>query len=120
MQNQPIPSIGLVANMFVRQMHFIKAGDVEYGHKHNFDHMTLLAKGSLRVRIKDSDTDFIAPTIIYIAAEHFHELTALSDDTVAYCIHGLRDLNKSDDILDPSMIPKGNDLQAIIKDVRVW
>jgi hypothetical protein len=45
--------------------------------------------------------------MIYINKDSIHELEALEDNTVAYCIHALRDTDKSGDILDPSMIPKG-------------
>jgi hypothetical protein len=36
----------------------------------------------------------------------------LSDNTIAYCIHALRD-KETGDILDPSMVPKGSILQAL-------
>ena len=44
--------------------------------------------------------------MIYIHKDKVHELEALTDNTVAYCIHALRDKN-TEDILDPSMIPVG-------------
>jgi hypothetical protein len=45
--------------------------------------------------------------MIYIRADKMHELVALTDETVAYCIHALRNGNGVEDILDPSMIPTG-------------
>lgn len=105
---QPNVTVGCVKNLFVRMMHFANAGDAELGHKHQFDHMTLLAKGKLSVRINDEVTEFVAPQLIYIKAELQHELVALSDNTVAYCIHALRD--ETGDILDPSMVPKSREL----------
>ncbi len=104
--SQPIVHIGCVANLFSRMMHFEKAGDVEIGHTHQFDHLTLLAKGKLKVTVEGKTSEFTAPHMIYIHKDKVHELEALSDDTVAYCIHALRDKN-TDDILDPSMIPAG-------------
>jgi quercetin dioxygenase-like cupin family protein len=106
---QPNVQIGCVSNLFVRQMHFASAGDLELGHKHSFDHMTLLAKGKLKVKINDEETEFTAPHMIFIKAELQHELTAVLDNTVAYCIHPLRDKATSD-ILDPSMVPKSREL----------
>ena len=90
-------------------MHFAKAGDAEEGHKHQFDHLTLLAAGSVRVTVEGKETDFKAPHMIYIHAEKNHRLVALEDNTVAYCIHALRDGNEVDDILDPASIPLGVD-----------
>lgn len=104
---RPEVTIGCVSNLWSRQMTFIKKGDVEYGHKHTYDHLTLLASGSLKVTVNEVSTVFLAPHMIYINKDSIHELEALEDNTVAYCIHALRDTDKSGDILDPSMIPKG-------------
>lgn len=104
--SQPLINIGCVANLFSRQMHFVKAGDIEYGHTHSFDHLTLLAKGKLQVTVEGVTTEFTAPQMIYIHKDKNHELVALVDDTVAYCIHALRD-KETEEILDPAMIPEG-------------
>jgi quercetin dioxygenase-like cupin family protein len=85
-------------------MHFKKSGDTELGHTHQFDHLTLLASGSLRVTVEGVATEFKAPHMIYIHKDKNHELVALEDGTVAYCIHALHDKD-THDILDPSMIP---------------
>jgi quercetin dioxygenase-like cupin family protein len=103
----PKTNIGCVANLFSRQMHFEKRGDIEIGHKHEFDHLTLLANGSLKIVVDGKETIFKAPHMIYIHKDKIHELTALEDNTVAFCIHALRDGNGVDDILDPAMIPEG-------------
>jgi quercetin dioxygenase-like cupin family protein len=107
MTDTPHVQIGCVANLFSRQMHFKKAGDLEHGHTHPFDHLTLLASGSLRVTVNGKTTDFKAPHMIFIKAEHNHELVALEDNTVAYCIHALRKGNGVDDIIDPAFVPAG-------------
>lgn len=108
----PIIKIGSVANLFSRQMYFAKAGDMEYGHTHDFDHLTLLAAGKLQVTVEGKSTEFVAPQMIYIAKDKTHELLALADETVAYCIHALRFGEKVEDIVDPDMVPEGvlNDL----------
>ena len=113
---QPIVQVGLVSNLFSRQMVFEKAGDSEMGHTHNFDHLTLLARGRLSVKVEDKVTEFTAPQMIYIRADLQHELTALTDGTVAYCIHALRD-NETGDIIDPSMVPKGVELQDLLRTI---
>lgn len=115
--NEPAINIGCVANLFSRQMHFRKAGDIEHGHTHPFDHLTLLAAGALRVTVNGKTTDFKAPHMIYIKAEYRHELVALEDNTVAYCIHALRNGNGVDDIIDPASIPAGVDPLSVAKSV---
>ena len=57
--------------------------------------------------------------MIYINKDIIHKLTASEDNTVAYCIHGLRDLEKSEDIIDPKMVPKGVDYERIVKSFRL-
>ena len=92
-------------------MHFINVGDKELGHAHQFDHLTLLASGALRVTVDGVSTDFQAPHMIFIKKEKIHELEALEANTVAYCIHAVRD-PETGDILDPDMIPTGIDPNA--------
>jgi hypothetical protein len=101
----PIPKISLVANTWVKQMFFEKAGDLHPGHKHIFDHQTLLAKGKVQVTVEGISTEFTAPTIIFIRAGHEHNLTAIEDGTVCYCIHAIRDGERVEDIIDPDSIP---------------
>lgn len=105
----PEIAMACVANLWSRQMHFLKAGDIEHGHMHQFDHLTLLASGSLKVTVSGSSAVFVAPHMIYINKDKHHELVALEDNTVAFCIHALRDADIGD-ILDPSMIPDDADI----------
>lgn len=96
-----------VSNLWLRQMHFAKAGDKNEGHVHNFDHITCLAKGSVTVDVEGQLTDFTAPHMIYISKGKRHFLIAKEDDTVAYCVHALRTGEREEDILDPDMVPAG-------------
>jgi quercetin dioxygenase-like cupin family protein len=92
--------ICIVNNMWVKQMHFEKKGDIKPGHSHIHDHQTLLAKGSVRVAVEDVVKDFKAPHIIFIGKEKKHHLIALEDDTVAYCIHPLTpDMHDGEDLV---------------------
>jgi len=109
--SHPEIKIGCVANLYSRMMHFVKANDTEVGHTHQFDHLTLLAKGKLKVTVEGKTSEFVAPQMLYIHADKVHELVALADDTVAYCIHALR--TNEGDIIDPSMVPDGVDIRDI-------
>jgi len=102
----PEITLGEVANLWSRMMLFRTAGDTEQGHSHPFDHLTLLAKGSMRVTVNGVATNFSAPHMVYIQKDKTHELVALENETLAFCIHALRD-KSTGDILDPSMIPAG-------------
>lgn len=115
--NPPVINLGCVANLYSRQMHFVKEGDTEQGHTHPFDHLTLLASGSLRLKVNGQVTDFKAPNMIYIKADCEHEIVALEDNTVAFCIHALRDGNGVEDIIDPASIPLGVDATSFAKPI---
>lgn len=103
----PVTNMACVSNLWIRQMHFVKAGDRNEGHTHNFDHITLLSKGSVEVDVEGQKTVFKAPHMIYIIKGKSHYLTALEDDTIASCVHALRTGDREEDILDPAMIPAG-------------
>jgi len=112
----PNPKISLVSNTWVKQMHFVKAGDVNEGHTHIFDHQTLLGKGKVKVIVNNKSTEFTAPTIIYIRAGFEHKIEALEDDTVCYCIHAIRDGERIEDIIDPADIPDAGMSYQFIKE----
>jgi hypothetical protein len=103
----PETKISCVSNLWLRQMHFLKAGDANEGHIHNYDHMTLLAKGSVIVDVEGVQSVFVAPQMIYITKGKSHYLIAQEDDTIAYCVHALRTGEREEDILDPDSIPAG-------------
>jgi dTDP-4-dehydrorhamnose 3,5-epimerase-like enzyme len=103
----PNSKISLVANTWVKQMSFAKAGDINDGHTHVFDHQTLLAKGKVKVTVNGKNSEFTAPTIIFIRAGFEHQIEALEDDTICYCIHAIRDGERVEDIIDPADIPEG-------------
>lgn len=107
MADHPITAITCVSSVYVRQMEFKKAGDMEQGHSHQFDHQTLLARGSLKVTLEGVENVYHAPHIIFIRKDHKHELIALEDNTLAYCIHALRDGNDVCDIIPADAIPMG-------------
>jgi hypothetical protein len=99
--------VGCVSNLYSRMMHFKNAGDTEHNHTHSFDHLTLLAAGSVKCVVDDKETIFKAPHMIFIHKDKMHAFTALEDNTVAYCIHPMRISERIEDIVDPSMIPDG-------------
>ena len=81
-------------NVFIKRMYFdFSQGYVRaIGHSHKHDHVTLLAFGVLTVKVGEKETTYHAPATINIEAGKHHEMTALMDKTVAYCIHDTRGL----------------------------
>jgi hypothetical protein len=87
--------MGYFGNIWVRSHYFAKAGDTNGGgHYHHFDHVTLLAVGSVLVEVGDEPPkEFHAPTFIVIPKDNKHKFTALTDGVVYYCVFALRDEN---------------------------
>lgn len=110
--NRPVAKMAFVSNLFVRMMHFSKAGDCNEGHVHTYDHITLLSKGSVEVDVEGNKTIFKAPHMIFITRGKKHFLTALEDDTVASCLHALSPesgVEAQEILLEASMVPAGVD-----------
>lgn len=99
--------LGYIGNVWVRQNVLEKAGDVSQGHKHLFDHVTLLAKGKVEVMVEGhSPREFEAPTFITIKKEHAHRFTALTDDVLWYCVFAIRDIDGDvTDIIPETSLP---------------
>lgn len=102
-----IEEVGFVGNVWVRQCLMEKKGDKVGGHLHYHDHVSLLCKGSVEVKVDNAKPKkFTAPTFIVIKKEHKHEITALEDDTVWYCVFAVRDIDGNlSDIYDENNVP---------------
>lgn len=83
-----------VGNVLAKQM-VLKEGEACIGHAHHYDHMTLLAQGVLQVVIEDKSEIYIAPIAIEVKAGIHHALIAL-EDSIAYCIHDVSELDPED------------------------
>jgi hypothetical protein len=94
-----VKELGYFGNIWVRQHNLVKEKDVARGHVHEFDHVTLLVKGKVRVDVKNTITkeerfkEFQAPTFMVIRKDHIHKITALTDDVQYYCVFALRDID---------------------------
>jgi cupin superfamily acireductone dioxygenase involved in methionine salvage len=93
----------IVDNVFVKMMHFYHKGDQTEarGHSHTFDHITLLARGSVLMEVLEeggSAVEHKAPMLIVTPKNISHKFTALEADTVLCCIHAIRDGDDVEDI----------------------
>ena len=83
-------------NIFVRKNPLTKVGDAVNGHKHNFDHTTIVFKGALHVKAvlpngSVVERDFTAPAHFLVRADVEHEITATADDTEFWCVYAHRE-----------------------------
>lgn len=82
--------IYIADDIFTKQMHIKNEGMFIPQHSHNYEHMSMLAHGSVRVW-KDGvfSGDYKAPVGIKIPANTKHTFMSLEPDTIVYCIHNV-------------------------------
>jgi len=90
--------VKLVDNVFVKMMHLKAIGDVHAGHAHEFDHITLLATGSVKMKHDNGEQEFTAPQLIVTPKGITHEFSAITNDVLLCCIHAIRDGSTVEDI----------------------
>lgn len=99
--------LGYFGNIWVRQNLLESIGDTNGGgHKHKFDHVSLLTQGKVSVEIEGHPPkEFTAPTFIVIRKEHNHKFIALEPNTIWYCVFALRDLDGEpiEELYDPEI-----------------
>src|SRR5665213_2438264 len=82
-------------NIFIRPNALLPKGYFIEGHKHLFDHTTIVFTGSVHVkRINLDETvteeDFKSPSHFLVKAGVSHEITSLEDDTTYWCVFSHR------------------------------
>jgi quercetin dioxygenase-like cupin family protein len=82
-------------NVFIRPNPLEKKGDSVDGHTHPFDHTTIVFKGAVHVVATGPngellEQDFVAPAHFLVRANWCHQITALEDDTVFWCVYSHR------------------------------
>lgn len=99
-----------------RQFVLEKTCNINEGHKHNYDHNTIVIRGSLRVTYKDEidgkvieseSRDFYQGEHVHIAKGRYHSIKALEDNTIYQCIFSHRDWD-------------GNIIQSYIGNVQAY
>ncbi len=86
-------------NIWVREIKLNK-NEKKEGHKHPFDHLHFLSNGRALVTVYDIhdptkillQKEYTAPAWIKVPKEHFHDIQALEDNTLGYCIQALHNL----------------------------
>lgn len=96
--SDPVTDLKIVDNVFVKLHHFVKVGDTHEGHAHVFDHITLLASGSVLMKHDKGEQTYKAPHLIVTPKGIMHQFTALEPNTVFCCIHAIRDGSDVDDV----------------------
>ena len=85
-------------NVWVKMHHFEEAGMVFAGHAHVFDHITLLATGSVLMKHDKGQQEYKAPHLIVTPKGITHEFTSLEPNTMFCCVHAIRYGDSLDDV----------------------
>lgn len=101
--SEPVTDLKLVDNVFVKLHQLVHAGDTHQGHSHAFDHITLLATGSVTMKHDNGEQDFKAPHLIVTPKGITHQFIAKEPNTLFCCIHAIRDGDGIDDIASPDI-----------------
>lgn len=107
-RRRPVSHDWGVSNIWVREMHFRKAGDMVRGHTHTFPHPHRLSRGAVRLFILENGiwlhrgdyrvVDFV-PKVLFIQAKAMHMMVALEDNTWGSCLHAARNGKEIWDVL---------------------
>jgi len=101
--SSPTTDLKIVDNVFVKMHLFNNAGDTHEGHAHAFDHITLLATGSVNMVHDNGQAEYKAPHLIVTPKGIKHQFTALEPNTVFCCIHAIREKDELDGIASPDI-----------------
>ena len=101
-----ITDIKIVDNVFVKLHLFVNVGDTHEGHAHLFDHITLLATGSVTMKHDNGEKDYSAPCLIVTPKGITHQFIAKEPHTVFCCIHAVRDGSTVDDVASQDITPE--------------
>jgi quercetin dioxygenase-like cupin family protein len=87
------------SGVYAKEMH-VPAGYVVGSHAHEFDHMSMLAKGEVIVKTDNDEQHYVAPTVVTIKKGIHHEIHAITD-SIWFCIHATKetDTSKIDEVL---------------------
>lgn len=73
------------SGVYAREMHLPKGWGAE-SHKHKFDHMSILASGSIVLTVDGMQSNHNAPCVLNVEAGKTHSIYAV-EDSVWFCIH---------------------------------
>lgn len=96
----------IAAGVVALELWFPKAEFFVESHKHNYDHLSLLCRGKVKVTVDGVETIYTAPTGIVIGAGKVHTIQALEDETLWYCIHSIPEDLRDAEVIGAYLIQK--------------
>lgn len=94
----------IAGNIFVKMFTLDAPGKKIHGHAHTFDHVTLLATGSVIKRAGGLEERFKAPHLFITPANVEHEFECI-EPAILCCTHAIRQSDFEHDVADPLITP---------------
>ena len=96
-----LPAHYFSSGVYVKQFHLRTVDEEVETHVHTYDHLSLLASGTVRVTVDGVATVYTAPTAVTIHAGKVHHIAPLTPDCLWYCVHKIpEELLESGNALD--------------------
>lgn len=89
-------------DLYAKEMHLLK-GQFGISHRHEFDHISMLAKGRASVEVDGVKHEYSAPAFIMVRAHKEHRFDALEDITW-FCVHKTSETDEKK--IDETLIEK--------------
>jgi quercetin dioxygenase-like cupin family protein len=87
-ERQPTTDLTLYAGIYLKQWMVPDRGTLLPQHAHDFDHISFVVSGVVRIWAGDELLgDYAGPRAVKIAAGVFHRFLTLSDGVTIACIH---------------------------------
>jgi quercetin dioxygenase-like cupin family protein len=90
---------GLLGHLYIRTMIFDREGDFIEQHEHRFDHVTIVIRGPLMMKVDGVETVANEGERLLVRRGRKHGFTAKADDCLAYCIYSEEHARKMGEIL---------------------
>lgn len=100
MQDLTHPKHYAVGGVYVKELFLENVGDGVVSHSHHHDHLSLVARGKVRVTADGVVTDYPERSAVNIKAGVKHEIVALEANTLWYCLHAVPPELQGEDMLD--------------------
>ncbi|MCH8622633.1 hypothetical protein [Undibacterium sp. TS12] len=71
--------------LYAKEMH-LPAQHYALTHKHAYDHVSMLYRGTAKVKVGGIETEYSAPAFVMIRAGEEHTILAV-DDVTWFCVH---------------------------------
>ncbi|MDQ6989188.1 MAG: cupin domain-containing protein [Mariprofundaceae bacterium] len=92
---------GYYGNIWIVKQYYPKKDVIHEGHRHPHDHISIVIRGRVLVKVDGRESIFTAPTFFGVDKDKHHTIIALEDDTAILCVHA----NEGKPILDPDGKP---------------